>query len=167
MTGRLCVCLLLLFVWLLNLPSAIAGDTLKGTVVRVIDGDTLDVAGVGQVRLLGIDAPEWEASERDAFYTRHGISSRNLRNTARRAKIFNIDLVQGKRVALELDREPRDRHGRLLAYVRLSDGRPLNRLLLEKGLAAVYRKFDFELKQDFLQAEAKARRQRLGIWSAE
>ncbi|MEJ2700672.1 MAG: thermonuclease family protein, partial [Desulfuromonadales bacterium] len=62
------------------------------------------------------------------------------------------------------DHDERDRYGRLLAYVVLPDGRMLNRLLLEKGYAAVYRRFDFRLKQDFLRAEADARRRQVGLW---
>lgn len=38
-------------------------------------------------------------------------------------------------VRLEFDMQPRDRYGRLLAYVWLPDGRMLNEVLLEEGYA--------------------------------
>lgn len=135
-----------------------------GTVVRVYDGDTIEVADVGKVRLLGIDAPEFEASGRDRFYLRRDISPETLRRTARRARSFTIDQARGKHVSLTLDHQHRDRYDRLLAYVHLPDGRLLNRLLVKKGLAAVYRRFDFRMKEDFLDAEAEARRAGRGMW---
>jgi micrococcal nuclease len=137
---------------------------LRGKVLWIYDGDTIKVAGVGKVRLLGIDAPEHEDSPRDRYYMRQGISRQRLRRIAQEALRFNIERVKGRTVSLQLDHDKRDRYGRLLAYVVLPDGRMLNRLLLEKGYAAVYRRFDFRLKQDFLRAEAEARRRRVGLW---
>ncbi len=65
---------------------------------------------------------------------------------------------------LKTEERKRDRYNRLLAYVYLPDGRLLNQLLLEKGFAVVYRRFDFELKSNFLTAEARARDKKRGIW---
>ena len=58
-------------------------------------------------------------------------------------------------------------YGRLLAYVYLPDGRLLNRMLLEQGLAAVYRKFTFRMKTDFLTAEQQARQAGIGLWKKD
>lgn len=137
---------------------------LAGKVIRVYDGDTIKVESVGKVRLIGIDSPEFKASSRDRFYQRQSISSATLRRTARRARSFNIDRARGKRVRLTLDHRHRDRYDRVLAYVHLPEGQMLNRLLLEAGLASVYRRFDFRLKDDFLAAEAKARARGVGMW---
>ena len=41
----------------------------------------------------------------------------------------------------------------------------LNLLLLKKGLATVFRRYDFIYKKDFLKAEKKARKKRLGLWN--
>ncbi len=49
--------------------------------------------------------------------------------------------------------------------VTLSDGRMLNRELLKEGLALVYRRFDFQLKDDFLRSEAAARGAERGLWA--
>lgn len=154
--------------WLLLfclLAGSAHAETLTGRVSWVYDGDTIKVDGVGKVRLLGIDAPEKEASPRDDHYLRQDkIAPSTLREVAEQALRLNIKTVKGHRVSLELDRERTDRYDRTLAYVYLSDGRMLNRLLLEKGLAAVYRRFDFHYKQDFLNAEESARDQHLGLW---
>ena len=122
------------------------------------------MSGIGTVRLLGIDAPEYEASRRDRYYRRWGIDPATLRRIHREGKAYLIDSLKGRTVALATGKEQRDRHGRLLAYVYLPDGRLLNRLLLKKGYAVVYRRFDFELKADFLEAEDRARRTKLGLW---
>ncbi len=156
---------IILAIVLLSLQAAWAGPaTLSGAVVRVYDGDTIEVAQLGKVRLIGIDAPEFKASRRDRFYLRRNISAATLRRVARRARAFLVDKAQGRQVDLTTDHTRRDRYGRLLAYVRLPDGRLLNRLLVEAGLASVYRRFDFRLKADFLAAESEAQRAGRGMW---
>ena len=152
--------LILLSAFAANSPAA----ELQGHVLRVFDGDTLLVDGIGKVRLVGIDAPEAEASVRDDFYRRWQISPAKLRKIAWRAKDFCLRKTRSGRVTIIPARNSRDRHGRLLAYVRLTNGQLLNRLLLEQGLAAVYRRFDFQMKEDFLLAEKVARRQGRGLW---
>lgn len=152
--------LLLLFLLLTGSRAA----ALEGKVEWVYDGDTLRVAGVGKVRLLGIDVPERQATERDRFLLRQGISEPRLRQIAERALRFSIKQAKGNTVRLVFDGERRDRHGRLLAYVYLPDGRLLNRTLLEQGYAVVYRRFAFERKEEFLAAEKEARRRKAGLW---
>ena len=67
-------------------------------------------------------------------------------------------------MSLTYDRQSHDKHGRLLAYVYLPDGRLLNRMLLEEGFAAVFRKFSFEKKKEFLLVEEKAKKADVGMW---
>ena len=149
---------------LLGTNASAARQELRGRVLWVYDGDSLKVEGIGQVRLIGIDTPEREASGRDRFYRKLGVAPETLRSTAEKARQFNIRVVKGRAVSLVPDGDGRDRYGRLLAYVYLPDGRLLNRLLLENGLAVVYRRFDFRLKEDFLATEAEARREARGMW---
>lgn len=144
--------------------SLVCAAEVRGRVVWVHDGDTLQVEGVGKVRLLGLDTPESDASARDAAYRRAGIAPRRLRQTAKAATDFTIRAAKGQVVTLSFDRERSDRHGRVLAYVTLPDGRMLNRELLKAGLAFVYRRFDFRLKDDFLHVEAEARAEGRGVW---
>jgi len=146
--------------------SAAAAEV-RGRVSWIYDGDTVMVDGVGKVRLLGIDTPEKEASERDKTYRRLGIASRQLRRGAKKATDFLIRNAKGQVVTLAYDRDRNDRYGRTLAYVTLADGRMLNRELLREGLACVYRRFDFRLKDDFLQVEAMAQGAGRGLWAQE
>ena len=75
-------CLILLAGCLLPDASGAAArqqPPLTGTVTWVYDADTLDIAPHGKVRLLGIDAPEKSASDRDQTFTRLGILPKRLR----------------------------------------------------------------------------------------
>jgi micrococcal nuclease len=160
--------LLVFAVWLSPAPArAVTPPTasLSGTVTWVYDADTLNVDPYGKVRLLGIDSPEKTASTRDLAFTRLGIAPGRLRPVHGEGLAWAIRNVKGQKVTLVLDQSERDRHGRLLAYVHLADGRLVNRLLLEEGLVIVYRRFNFERKADFLAAEAAARGKATGLWS--
>jgi micrococcal nuclease len=108
--------------------TAFLGQDLSGPVVRVLDGDTIEVELAGErerVRYIGIDTPEM-GDERPAI--------RALAFEARRA---NARLVDGRRVRLELDVDKRDRYGRLLAYVWVGDTM-VNEALVRSGHAAPY-----------------------------
>jgi micrococcal nuclease len=98
------------------------------TVTRVIDGDTLQVR-VGtddeKVRLIGIDTPET-----------HGPGGLRECFGAEATSRLQALLPAGSGVRLVRDVEPRDRYGRLLAYVyREPDGLFVNLTLAAEGFA--------------------------------
>ena len=104
------------------------GQDGRGTVVAVVDGDTVvvDVAGREErVRLIGIDTPEVhvdEGEQPDCF--------------GPEASAFTKDLLApGTAVRLVRDVVGRDDYGRLLAYVSLADGRMVNELIVAAGFA--------------------------------
>jgi micrococcal nuclease len=77
---------------------------LVGPVTNVVDGDTIDVAGVGRIRVIGIDTPERGAC---------GYESATLAMAA---------LVDGREVTLVPGAvDDADRYGRLLRYVDVGD----------------------------------------------
>jgi micrococcal nuclease len=160
-SGRWAVALLFVL-WLTTALSW--AESRPGKVLHVYDGDTLRVSGFGKVRLIGIDTPEKDRSERDQAFIRQGANPALLASTAAAARTRLVRLALGQRVTLTFDRERHDRYGRTLAYVALADGRLINRLLLEEGHAIVYRRFDFRLKSDFLAAEERGRSKGLGMW---
>jgi len=87
-------------------------QNLTGTVVRVVDGDTIHVRVNGRiekVRYIGVNTPE----------THH--PTKGEEPGGREATEVNRRLVEGKTVSLELDVQERDRYGRLLAYVYVGD----------------------------------------------
>lgn len=158
--------LLLLTGILLVLPACAEenAELLHGTVSWVHDGDTLKVSGIGDVRLLGIDTPERKGSKRDRYLEKQGVPASRQREIYRAAKEYNIHNIKGQRVSLVTEQPPRDKYGRLLAYVYLQDGSMLNRVLLEQGLAVVYKRFSFKMKEDFLKVEEQARHEKRGLW---
>jgi micrococcal nuclease len=120
---------------------------------QVFDGDTISVANVGVVRLIGVDAPE-----------KHG-SYRASEPFGDAAAAYLRDLLQGKDVRLEYDGPRTDPYKRTLAYVFLADGRLANLEVIRAGWAETYRRFSFVRKADFLAAEADAKAARRGMWA--
>lgn len=106
---------------------ALAQPGLEGTVVHVVDGDTIHVQlgeRVEKVRYIGVNTPE----------VRH--PAKGEEPGGRAAAVVNRQLVSGRRVRLELDAQARDRHGRLLAYVWV-DETMVNAELVRRGFAQV------------------------------
>ena len=118
----------------------------------VVDGDTLDVAGVGRVRLLGVDAPEL------------GRGFDTAAPLAREARVRLASLVTGRFVRLELEGGRGDGHGRVLAYVIRDDGLFVNAELLRAGLARISARFHLRRLDELRQAEGEARCARRGMW---
>ncbi len=124
----------------------------SGRVVRVLDGDTIVVAGVGTVRYLGIDTPELHHPRKPQ------------QRFAARAAAANRALVAGRDVRLETDREMRDAYGRLLAYVYVGQ-RMVNADLVRQGMAETFAFAPNTLhKEMFDQVERDARGARRGQW---
>jgi micrococcal nuclease len=120
----------------------------------VIDGDTIDVAGVGRVRLLGIDAPEMA----------HGFDT--AAPFAREAKERLAALVLRRWVRLETDAERVDIYDRRLAYVLTEDGVCVNAALVREGLARVVARIPLSRLPELQRAEAEAQAFRRGMWGS-
>lgn len=94
-------------------------------VVRVKDGDTLVLSVGGRdedVRLIGIDTPE--KFDSDKLYRDDADSplrADEIQALGESASRFAESLLAGEAVYLEPGLEPRDRYGRLLAYLYLPD----------------------------------------------
>jgi micrococcal nuclease len=136
-------------------------------VIRVIDGDTLQLANGERVRLIGIDTPEIHESDklyRDSQRTKRDVNT--IRQMGRRAYEFTKNLVEGKRVRLEFDVDKRDRYNRLLAYVYLKeDNTFVNAKIIEEGYASLMTiPPNVKQAQLFLQLNQEARRERRGLW---
>ena len=126
-------------------------------VVQVIDGDTIDVDWAGRrerVRLLGVDTPE--TVDRDRPVGCYGPE----------ASAFTSRRLQGRTVRLRFDRQPRDRYGRLLAYVEV-DGRRFNDELLAGGYARLLViPPNGRHARAMLDEELAARAAERGLWGA-
>jgi len=119
-------------------------------VVRVIDGDTIEIAGGEHVRYIGIDTPE---------------TYPQVEPFGPEAKAKNIELVEGKLVTLERDVSDTDKYDRLLRYVYV-EGLFVNGEMVRLGYAeAVSYPPDtrYQWQLELLEAEAKAAKR--GIWA--
>jgi endonuclease YncB( thermonuclease family) len=130
------------------------------TVVKVVDGDTIDVdisdgsEKHTRIRLLGVDTPETKNPKVGVMYF------------GPEAAAFTSGLVLGKPVTVYLDNNnnTRGKYGRLLAYVKMPDDRYLNEALLTEGFAYADLRFRHSLYNKYKQLEAGARGQNKGLW---
>jgi endonuclease YncB( thermonuclease family) len=129
-------------------PTLAGAQALSGE-AKVIDGDSLEIAG-RLVRLFGIDAPEFDQ-------TCHK-DSENW-SCGRSAKDKLAALVAGQRV--ECTGQDVDTHGRLVAICAIG-GDQLNQAMVEQGWALAYRQFS----DAYVPAELHAKAEGLGIWSS-
>jgi len=130
-------------------------------VVRVIDGDTLDLRvpdgdqATTRVRLWGVDTPEFARGE-----------GQEDEPWAEQATEFTRAMIQGQRVTLLLqEHRLRGGFGRLLAYVVLPDGRALNAELIENGLSPHDDRWGHDRAHAYDALEQEARQNRRGMWS--
>jgi endonuclease YncB( thermonuclease family) len=134
---------------------------------RVLDGDTIILNANASVltpdgrpmndehvRMLGVDAPEIAHPPTTTMPDCWGDES----HAAAR------ELMQGLRVELEFGSPLRDMFGRLLAYVRLPDGRIANEVLIRQGDARSF-SFSHRDKRKYDDLEAQARRENRGVWT--
>ena len=117
---------------------------------RVIDGDTLEVAGQ-RIRLHGIDAPESrQLCRRDGERWRCGKDATNALKTFLGSRPVSCK---------ELDR---DRYGRIVAKCAV-DGVDIGDWMVSQGWAVAYYPYSY----DYSRAEQRAKSARRGMWAGE
>lgn len=154
-------------------------DRHEFTVIKVVDGDTLDLAVADlvndkpstRVRLWGVDTPE----------TKH--PGMGVMHFGPEAAAFAREKVLGKRVMVYLEpfQATRDKYKRLLAYIYLASdtsaadregaegtaARPawmLNEQLIRQGYGYADERFDHIFRERFIQLHEQARREARGLW---
>ena len=139
------------FAALLLLSPVLPADTLTGTVVKVVDGDTVYILAASKarhkIRLAGIDAPE----RRQAFGTK--------------SKEYLRDLVAGE--VIDVEWHKRDRYKRIVGKI-IHAGSDVNLAMVRGGYAWFYRKYAREQSPAdqvlYEAAENNARATRAGLW---
>jgi len=131
-------------------PKIVRSDPVL--VRTVVDGDTIDVATVGRVRLLGIDAPEL------------GRGYDTAAPFAKEARDRLTSLILHRWVRLEQEGQPLDKYSRHLAYVLTEDGVFVNAALVGDGLARVTARTPLSRLPELQRAEAEAQAFRRGMW---
>ena len=148
--SRIATTLALLLLLSAGVTTTLA-DTLTGTVVKIVDGDTLHLLTADttrhKIRLAGIDAPE----RGQAFGTK--------------SKDRLATLVAGEMV--EVDWQKRDRYKRIIGKITRA-GEDVNLEMVRAGLAWWYRKYAHEQSPEdqhaYETAEDEARRSWAGLW---
>jgi endonuclease YncB( thermonuclease family) len=148
---------------LLTTPMAAACEGLrdgpKGTVTQIVDGDTLLLDTGLVARLIGIQAPHL-ALGRDGFsdWPKGPESKQTL-----------SDIALNHKALLRYGGEEKDRYGRALGQLFLTDGSDevwVQQQMLAAGMARVYSFPDNRAYlPDLFAAETKARAAALGIWA--
>jgi micrococcal nuclease len=131
------------------LPAGAPAAAVPVAVVKIVDGDTLDVRSAEttiRVRLYGVNTPERgqpcavEATQR-------------------------LTALAADRVLLVPDARPTDQYGRELRYVFTADGRSIDYALVAEGLAKAWRE-DGSRKAALIAAEDAARTSKTGcLWA--
>jgi len=126
-------------------------------VTRIIRADTIEVDGVGPVRLIGIETPDGKSPKE--IYGAHG----------QRALSFIEKLLAGQEVRIEADTpgsgQNKDESGQTLAYVYTRDGTLVNGEMVKQGLAFVHGT-EFRLANDFRGFERDAMQSMRGVWGS-
>ena len=121
-------------------------SSIQGTVIKVIDGDTIDVLDSNQtkhrIRLYGIDAPEKKQSY------------------GNKAREFLASLIAGKEVKVLI--KNKDKYQRSIGLI-LLDGMDINKEMVKNGYAWAY----IEYSKDYATEEADAKSFKLGLWADE
>lgn len=128
-------------------------------VTRFDDGDTIAVNmnGVNEtVRFIGVDTPETHDPRKA------------VQCFGQAAAAFTKQLIDNNPVRLEADplNTNRDRYGRLLRYVYLSDGTLINAEIIKQGYGFAYLSFPVTKADEFRTYEKEAREANRGLWSS-
>ena len=122
-------------------------------VIRVIDGDTVELKNGERLRYNDIDTPE----------TVH--PSKPVECYGPQASAKNKDLVEGEIILVELGNPEKDRYGRLLGYVYVDD-LFVNAELVRGGYAEVNSYGNPGSKfNELIQIENKAKSKPTGLWA--
>jgi micrococcal nuclease len=108
-------------------------------VKHVIDGDTFVLNTGDHVRLIGIDAPEME----DNAKLKRDILQRHLSEKAelamgRLSYAYTKNLIGGKKIRIEFDKDKYDEYNRALVYAYLTNGTFVNGKIVDAGYAYLY-----------------------------
>ena len=132
---------------LLLFTSAAFGQSITAKVVRILDGDTMEILYQNKplmVRLAHIDCPEKRSSQ--PFNTN--------------AKKALSDLCFGQQVKVNI--ENYDRYGRIIATVTNHKNQIVNQEMIKQGMAWHFKRYS--QSQLYANLELAARKSKIGLW---
>jgi len=113
--------------------------------LRVIDGDTIEIDDGPHVRLLGINTPE----KKMPF--------------SNESKKFLSQFIN-QTIFLQRDKEDTDKYNRKLRYLFYNNSL-VNKQILENGFANTYYLAGLKYEKELITAESQAKTNHLGIWT--
>ncbi|SKC83697.1 thermonuclease family protein [Maledivibacter halophilus] len=139
-------------------------DYERAIVKRVVDGDTIEVILNGleeKIRLIGVNTPESVGKYKN-----------NPQVFGKNASSFTKASLLGKVIYLEKDVGDKDKYGRLLRYVWLTDPSTgnlqedmFNAILLKEGYGSIMTiQPNVKYQKIFLKLEREARENNRGLW---
>lgn len=129
-----------------GIPYTLNQKILQGKVIRVLDGDTIDVLQDKtpvRIRLANIDAPEKKQA--------YGRWSANQLKGLVAAQPVTVTYTQT------------DRYGRIIGRVFTTNGTEASRFMVQSGAAWVYERYNADRALPELQREAKTHKR--GLWA--
>lgn len=138
--------------------NAAKGELEKSKVIKVIDGDTLQLENNREVRLVGLQAPKIALGRKNFSEWPLGYE----------AKAALEEITLNKTVSLYFGGREMDRYGRLLAHLFLEDNTWVQGEMLKRGMARVYSFADNRsVVSEMLDAERDAFNANRSIWSLD
>ncbi len=128
-------------------------------VKRILRADTIEVDGVGAVRMIGVETPDGRTPQ--GIYAAHGQNALN----------FVEKSLLNQEVRLDFDpanaaRNNKDEAGQTLAYVYTRDGTFINTELVKQGLGFVRTGDEFKFSDSFRAQEREAMQSMRGVWGS-
>jgi micrococcal nuclease len=129
-------------------------------VSHILRADTIEVDGIGAVRMIGIETPDGKTPAET--YATHG----------KNALAFTEKNLLNQDVRLEYDptfaaKSNKDANGQTLAYVYTKDGTLFNAELIKQGYAFVRIADSFKMVEDFRGFEREAMTVMRGLWGMD
>lgn len=123
-------------------------------VLKVIDGDTVQLETIGKVRLIGVDTPETVDPRKE------------VQCYGKEASEYTKSRLLNNYVRIEYDQtqDSTDRYGRHLVYIYLGE-KNFNLELIENGYAYEYTyKVPYKYQREFKEAQTNAKETKQGLW---
>lgn len=140
-------------------PKTLQSD--KGTVVRVIDGDTYALRINNEeetVRLIGVNTPESVAPI--------DYSKKNTEEGKEVSEFVKEKIKEGDTLSIKYDIVKTDNYGRILAYLYFKDGKMVQEWLLENGYAQCMTvQPNSKYADKFAEIQHTAAENKVGFWN--
>ena len=137
----------------INNTNIVSTNSKTVKVIRIVDGDTIEIETGEKVRLIGINTPETVDARKSVECFGNEASNETTR------------LILNKNITLEKDISETDKYGRLLRYI-YKDGEFINKTLVENGFAyATSYPPDIKYQHELTNAQKDAKQKKAGLWS--